>query len=250
MNKPDALSETIGVMQSHVSVRKYAAEPIPRAHLLEIVRAGQGAASSHFVQAYSVIHVTDPEKKARIAELSRNPHVAGCSDFLLFCGDLKRLEHACGKQGIAMDHDSLENFVVAVVDTALIAQNAITAAESLGYGGCYIGGVRNDPEGISRVTGLPDKVFPLFGLCLGVPAVRNEVKPRLPLEAILHENVYDEDKYGELLDRYDETMKAYYRARTSNRKETSWTEEMAEFFKGKRRAHLRGFIESKGFRLP
>jgi len=149
-----------------------------------------------------------------------------------------------------MEHDSLENLIVAVADTALVAQNVITAAESLGYGGCYIGGVRNDPEGIGREAGLPDKVFPLFGLCLGVPAVRNEVKPRLPLEAIVHENVYDEAKYGELLRRYDETMRAYYGARSSRRKETSWTEEMAEFFRSRRRAHLRGYMESAGFRLP
>lgn len=244
------MSETIRLMQNHVSVRKYTGETIPRAHLLEIIRAAQGAASSHFVQAYSIIHITDTDKKRQIAELSKNPQVAGCADFLLFCGDLKRLEYACRKHGVNIDHDSLENFIVAVVDTALIAQNAITAAESLGYGGCYIGGVRNNPGPISELAGLPDKVFPLFGLCLGVPAVRNEVKPRMPVEAILHENVYDEEKYPALLDQFDATMHTYYQQRTSNKKDTNWTEDMAHFMKSRRRMHMREFMESKGFRLP
>jgi len=249
MSQTKALNETIRLMQNHVTVRKYTGEPIPREHLTEILRAAQGAASSHFVQAYSIVHVTDQDKKNKIAELSRNPHVAACSDFLLFCGDYKRLEHACRKHGVNIDHDHLDYFIVAVTDTALIAQNAITAAESLGYGGCFIGGVRNNPGPISELVGLPDKVFPLFGLTLGVPAVINEVKPRLPLEAILHENTYDETKYPALLDQYDEITGAYFRERTANKKDTTWTKDMAEFLQTGRRSFLREFIESKGFSL-
>lgn len=244
------VSETIQVMQNHVSVRKYTPDPIPKEHLIEIVKAGQAAASSHFVQAYSIIRVTDRAKKDQIAELSRNPQVSDCAEFLLFCGDLKRLEYACKKQGTEIAHDTLENFIVAIADTALIAQNVITAAESLGYGGCFIGGVRNNPGPISELAGLPDKVFPLFGMCLGVPAVRNEVKPRLPVEAILHDNVYDEQKYAALLDQFDDTMNAYYQARSSNKKDGNWTKDMAGFLNTKRRPHMREFIAGKGFQLP
>lgn len=250
MIKQSSLSETVSLMQNHVSVRRYTTDVIPKEHLLEIIRAAQGAPSSHFVQAYSIIHVTDQEKKNKIAELTGNQkQVSDCSDFLLFCGDLKRLEYACKKHGIAIEHDTLENFMVAVIDTALISQNAITAAESLGYGGCYVGGVRNNPGQISELVRLPDKVFPLFGLCLGVPAKRNEVKPRLPLEAIIHENEYNEEKYLALLDEYDQIMNDYYKARTSNNKETNWTKTMADFMKEKRRMHMREFIEGKGFSL-
>ena len=249
MKNTKTFSETISVMQSHVSVRKYSAEPIPKEHLLEILKSGQSAASSHFVQAYSIIHVTDKEKKDQIAELSKNRHISDASDFFLFCADLKRLEVAGRKHGIVIEHDNLENFMVAIIDTALIAQNVITAAESLGYGGCYIGGVRNNPDPISKLVGLPDKVFPLFGLCLGIPIEKNEVKPRLPLDAIIHENQYNEEKYEGLLDEYDQTMSTYYQQRSSNTKQTNWTESMAHFMENKRRAHLREFIESKGFHL-
>ncbi|WP_017755372.1 oxygen-insensitive NADPH nitroreductase [Calidifontibacillus oryziterrae] len=250
MTKQNLLSETISVMQNHVSVRSFTSDSIPKEHILEIIRAAQSAPSSNFVQAYSIIHVTDKEKKNKIAELSNNlKQVSECSDFLLFCGDLKRLEYACKKHGVDIEHDTLENFLVAVIDTALISQNAITAAESLGYGGCYIGGVRNNPGQISELVGLPDKVFPLFGLCLGVPVNRNEVKPRLPHEIILHENEYDEGKYPDALNEYDRRMNDYYKARSSNAKETNWTKMMADFLRDKRRPHMREFIESKGFTL-
>ena len=40
----------------------------------------------------------------------------------------------------------VQQFIIATVDVALTAQNAMIAAESLGLGGVFIGGIRNDPE--------------------------------------------------------------------------------------------------------
>lgn len=249
MLSKETLPETIKVMQNHVSVRSYTTEPIPKEHLLEIIRSGQSAPSSHFVQAFSIIHVTDNEKRNQIADFAKNKHIRDASDFFLFCGDFKRLEYASKKYGIPFEYDSLENFIVATIDPALVAQNILTAAESFGYGGCYIGGVRNNIEQISKVVGLPDKVFPLFGLCLGIPTVKNEVKPRLPMEAIIHENVYNEEKYPDLLDEYDQIMNDYYHKRSSNNKDTNWTEPIANYMKDRRREDIRAFFEDKGFHL-
>jgi hypothetical protein len=244
------LSETIKVMQNHRSVRKYTTDPIPRSDLHEIIKAAQGAASSNFVQAYSIILVTDRDKRQQIARLANNQgHVNDCPVFLLFCVDWKWLEYAADKQGVRIQYDTVENFIVGVVDTALMAQNALTAAESLGYGGCYIGGVRNNPGAISEIVRLPDKVFPLFGMCLGVPAETHQVKPRLPVEAILHENGYREEHYQAVINEYDQTMQAYYSSRTSNNKESSWSQTMARFLAEKRRVHMREFLAKQGFHL-
>ncbi|GAX89016.1 oxygen-insensitive NADPH nitroreductase [Effusibacillus lacus] len=243
-------NETIRVMQNHCSIRKYTKDPIPKNHLIEIIKAAQGAASSNFVQAYSIILITDPDKRQKIATLGNNQkHVNECPVFLLFCADMKRLEYAGKKQDVDIEYDTLENFIVSVVDTAIMAQNALTAAESLGYGGCYIGGVRNNPGPISEIVGLPDKVFPLFGMCLGVPAEKQEVKPRLPIRAILHENEYKEDHYPQVLDEYDEIMNAYYLSRSSNNRDSNWSNKMAVFLSAKRRMHMREFLASKGFHL-
>ncbi|SFE57558.1 oxygen-insensitive NADPH nitroreductase [Alteribacillus iranensis] len=235
-------------LKSHASVRKYTDDPISDETLHELLEAGQSAASSHFVQAYSVIDITDPEKRERMAEFSKNPvQFKGAARALVFCADLKRLEHAVKKHGREIQADTTENFIVSIVDTALMAQNFVTAAESKGYGICYIGGVRNNPGPISELLGLPDHVMPLFGLTIGVPAEKNEVKPRLPVEAILHTNEYDEEKYEGLLADFDEELLAYYKSRSSNQKSISWTENMANFLSEPRRDYMKDFVQSKGF---
>jgi nitroreductase len=46
-------------------------------------------------------------------------------------------------------------FVMATVDTALAAQNAALAAESIGLGTVYIGAMRNSPEEVAALLKLP-----------------------------------------------------------------------------------------------
>ncbi|WP_102347250.1 oxygen-insensitive NADPH nitroreductase [Bacillus sp. Marseille-P3661] len=242
------LNETISLLQSHTSIRKYKNEKITDETLKELLYTAQHAATSHFVQAYSVIHVTDQDKKEKIAKLSKNePQILSAPVLLLFCADMKRLEYACKKQGTTIDHDTAENFIVACVDTALFAQNFVVAAEASGYGICYIGGVRNAPEEISNVVELPDKTFPLFGMTVGVPDDNQWVKPRLPVEAILHENTYDANKYETLIDEYDQELATYYRNRLSNNKDMNWSKGMSDFLSKPRRPHMKDFIATKGF---
>lgn len=82
--------------------------------------------------------------------------------------------------------------MLGAVDTALAAQNALVALESMSYGGCYIGGVRNHPAEVAAELNLPPKVFPLFGLTVGKPDPGRpaSVKPRLPQEAVLYNETY------------------------------------------------------------
>ncbi|MCV5307300.1 nitroreductase NfsA, partial [Escherichia coli] len=83
-----------------------------------------------------------------------------------------------------------EQLLIGVVDTALLAQNALIAAESLGLGGVYIGGLRNSIEAVTELLELPQHVLPLFGLCLGWPADNPDIKPRMPAAMLVHENRY------------------------------------------------------------
>ena len=245
-----SITEAIQTMQNHRTVRHYEKEPIPREHIKNILLAGQGAASSNFVQAYSIIHVTDAEPKETIIQYANNKQqITECSDFFIFCADFKRLQVAGKMHHVDIKHENVENLLVATVDATLIAQNVMMAAESLGYGGCYIGGIRNNPAPLSELLQLPELVFPLFGMTLGIPAEQNDVKPRLPLEAIVHENKYDSKKYAELLPAYDETMNQYYQNRTANSKDLNWTKSMAHFLKEEKRMHMKKFLEDKGFNL-
>lgn len=243
-------THVLNLLKSHRSIRSYEQEAIPHNTLKQMLSAAQHAASSNFIQAYSVIRVTALEKIKTLAELSKNEQqIMSAPVVLLFCADIKRAEHACNKHNINLNGHNVEDFIVTTVDTAIFAQNFVVAAESLGYGICYIGGVRNNPEAISKLVDLPDKVFPLFGMTVGVPAEEQEVKPRLPADAILHENSYNEDKYDNILDTYDQTTATYYKERLSNTKDTSWSESMGDFLKQPRRTHMKQFVKSKGFKL-
>ncbi|WP_098049673.1 NADPH-dependent oxidoreductase [Bhargavaea cecembensis] len=240
----------IELLMSHSSVRDYEDKELDRMTVARLIRAGQHAASSHFVQAYSVIHVTDRAKREALAELSKNPkQFLGAGAVLIFCMDFRRLEKAAELHGERIAYANAEALVVGVTDTALFAQNVAVAAESEGYGICYIGGVRNAPQKISDLLGLPDGVAPMYGMTIGIPAVRHEVKPRLPVEAVLHENEYDESKYDELLPEYDGTMREYYAGRSANTKEDDWTSSMSRFLRGPRREHMKEFLENRGFRF-
>ncbi|AOV06608.1 oxygen-insensitive NADPH nitroreductase [Sporosarcina ureilytica] len=239
---------TINLLTSHASVRKYKDVKVTKDDLHEIILAGQHAASSNFVQAYSVIHVTDPNKRKQLAELSKNPQqISTAGAVLVLCMDFYRIEKGASLLGKEIDYRQAENLLVATTDVALFAQNMAIAAESKGYGICYIGGVRNAPEEISELLNLPAGVAPMYALTIGVPDEDNEVKPRLPIEAILHENSYDEEKYNELIPEYDQTMKTYYQNRGANQKDITWSESMTAFLGTPRRLHMKEFLQKQGF---
>ncbi|WP_444999720.1 oxygen-insensitive NADPH nitroreductase [Halomonas mongoliensis] len=242
------MNPTIELLKSHRSIRKFTDQPVSRELLEELIRAGQGAATSSHVQAYTVIHVKRPENREKIAELAGGQgYVASCGAFLMFCADMKRPTEAAERTGARVVRGMTEQLLVATVDTALMAQNVAVAAESAGLGICYIGGVRNNPQAISDLLGLPDQVYPVFGMCLGYPAHEPDVKPRLPVEAILKEDTYRDDR--ELVAAFDDTMHAYYQSRKGGNKQSTWSQNLTPLFDTKLRPHMREFLVKRGFEM-
>lgn len=233
----------------HRSIRRYTGAPIAEPLLADLIRAGQGAASSSFIQAYSVIRVTHSEARQAIALASGNqPWIEQAAEFLVFCADLRRIDNACRAQGADALEGWTEHSLAAVVDTALMAQGVLLAAESVGLGGVFIGGIRNDPQVLVEQLQIPRLVVPLFGLCLGWPAESPQVKPRMPVELILHQDVY-RDPNPELIRSYDEVMAEYYRARGNNARRSDWSATTARAVQGKKREHLLPFLHRMGLFL-
>lgn len=244
------MNQTINTMLMHSSVRSYSKEVISEEITTTLIKCAQAAASSHFVQAYSIIQISDLSIRKLIAELLDNPkHIIDAPLYFVFVADLSREYQITKRYDLEMGSLESEALLIATVDTALAAQNMMIAAESLGLGGVYTGVLRNYPEEISRILNLPDKTFALFGLCLGYPNKINEVKPRLPLEEILHINQYDSVKSIKNLVNYDKEMEAYYLLRSSNNKTEKWTDQMAHYFSNTLRPHMNSFLCSKGFKL-
>jgi FMN reductase (NADPH) len=242
------MNSTIELLLSHRSVRRFKPEPVTDEALDVMIRSAQMASSSSNMQAYSIIRVSDPEKRSRIRLVTgQQYYVEQAPLFLVFCADLMRLETACRMQGAPLRAEGIEPFLVASVDAALAAQNAAVAAEALGLGICYIGSIRNDPEEVTRVLELPPLVYPVFGMCIGHPDQEPAGRPRLPIEAVLHTDRYDASLYEEQLERYDAVMRDYYRERTGGKKDTSWSEEMAAKHAAPQRTGLKPYLRDRGF---
>ena len=86
------MTETIKLMQSHSSVRRFKEQEIPQEDLNEILSAAQMASSWKNFQSYSVILVRSQEKKDALFELVPQEAIRQSAAFLLFVGDLNRAE--------------------------------------------------------------------------------------------------------------------------------------------------------------
>lgn len=246
------MNPVVETILSHRSIRDFEEKKLTKEQIETIIRCAQASSTSSFLQAYSIIGVTDEEKKARLAEIASNQrHVAKNGHLFVFCADLYRHRIAFEMEGeqAAKNLESTELFMVALIDAALAAQNAALAAESMGLGICYIGSLRNDLEEVSRILDLPDFVLPLFGLTVGYPAKINEQKPRLALEHIYHENGYEKDKnkYIEQLRAYNETVRSYYRKRTGGLRADTWTGQAVKTLMKNERLYVHDYIKKKGF---
>jgi nitroreductase len=221
-------NETIATLLDHRSVRGFLSDPVPSGTLETLIAAAQSAATSSNMQLWSAIAVTDPAKRKVLAEIAGNQkHIEQCPLYLAFVADMSRNERMSQAEQVTFENlPYLETFMVACIDAALAAQNAVVAAESLGLRTVYIGAMRNDPAKVHELLGLPQKAFVVFGLCVGYadPASKNEVKPRLPQSTVLHHERYD--AAPEARDRlaYDAEM-AQFSAR-NEMQATTWTARM------------------------
>ena len=206
-------NEHIALLLSHRSIRGYRPDALPAGTLETIIAAAQSAATSSNLQTWSVVAVTDAAKKAALAKLANNQrHIEQCPLFLVWVADLSRNQRLGAEEGVTLETMPYqETFLVAAIDAALAAQNATVAVESLGLSTVYIGALRNQPEEVAKVVGLPPGAFGVFGMCVGYasPEAANEVKPRLPQHVVLHREVYDAT--GEQAHRaaYDHLMSAF-----------------------------------------
>jgi nitroreductase len=244
------MNTVMQTMLKHASVRQFTEQAIEQDTLEQIIQCGQAAASSSFIQAVSIIRVTEQAVRQQIAELAGGQTwVAVAPVFLVFCADLQRINYACVKNDLGALEGHTEHFIAATVDTALVAQNILLAAESLGLGGVFIGGIRNNPQLVCDLLHLPEQTYPVFGMCLGWPAQSNAVKPRFPVATVLHQDTYNTNQVPTQVDTYDQAMQAYYQSRSTNQRISTWSAQTAAAIQKKQRPHMLKFLQSRGLLL-
>jgi FMN reductase [NAD(P)H] len=180
--------------------RRYDARPVPEPVVRLILAAASSASSKSDYQQATIIRVDDRGQRDRLAALIPDmPWIGNAPVFLVFCGDARRLERISKHR---VKNGTLEGFFNATVDAALALQSATLAAETLGLGTCPISVLRNHIEAVGEILALPDKVFPVAGLCLGYPAQQGFISMRLPPEATVHRDRYDDGAIA-AVDAYD-----------------------------------------------
>ncbi|MFH0259391.1 oxygen-insensitive NADPH nitroreductase [Vibrio mediterranei] len=236
------MNSTLETILNHRSIRKFTQQPIDKDMLDTILKAGIAASSSSLLQVVSIIRVTEKDKRNKLVELSGNqPYVAQAAEFLIFCIDYQR--HQELNPNVKVDYTELG--LIGAIDAGIMAQNCLVAAESLGLGGVYIGGLRNKAAEVDELLGLPQHAAVLFGMCLGYPDQIPEVKPRLPLDVIVHENEYHQlDKNA--VAQYDDVMLSYYAHRSTNQKNSTWSSQVTSKLEGESRPHILGYLNRKG----
>jgi nitroreductase len=234
--------------------RRYDARPVPEPVLRLVLAAAASASSKSDYQQASVIRVDDRGQRDRLAALIPDmPWIGNAPVFLVFCGDARRLERISNHP---VENGTLEGFFNATVDAALALQTATLAAETLGLGTCPISVLRNHIDAVGEILALPDKVFPVAGLCLGYPAQQGFISMRLPPEITVHRDRYD-DAASEAVDAYDRRRDA--RHSLKDRQKSSevfgtaafygWSEDKARQAMSPEGAGFAAWLKAHGFDL-
>jgi len=240
------MNPEIEKLLNHTSFRKYHARPIQEDNKDIIIRSSQMAPTSSHYQSYSIIEIEKVETRKMLKEISGGQNwILEAPLVFLYCADLHRAE----KYFEEVDSDALSNleyYTVAVTDAALAAQKALITAQLLDLGGVFVGGIRNDVDRICQDLKLPDKVAPLFLLCLGYPDQEVPVKPRLPKEEILKQDYYQDDNQDEIVEKYNKEVKNYYIKRTEGKINETWTQRCGKAKSEKKRYNVGECFRKKG----
>jgi len=250
---------TIELIRRHSSVRHYKPDPVPADIVETIVAAAQRSSTSSNLQMWSVIAITDANTRVRLSNLCGDQkHIAEAPIFLAWCADLSRFDRVCQLRGYSQVTEYVENFLVAAVDCVIAAQTAALAAESLGLGICYIGSIRNQTQQVIDLLSLPRLVFPITGMTLGWPAATPVLRPRLPLDAVLHWETFDRRHEDQALRDYDRAMlqTGIYQGRQvpvpgkpEETEEYGWLEHSARRVSQPTRTDLHKILSQQGFEL-
>lgn len=242
------MNKVINLLNQHRSLRKFTDEKLSLDTIKALVGAAQSASTSSYVQAYSIIGVTDPEKKKALKEISTQSYVEHNGHLFVFIVDFYRHVELAKQAGQEISYDKTENLIVGTVDATLAAQNLAVAAESMDLGICYIGSLRNDMKKAIEILELPEGTFPLFGMVVGYPTEEGSLKERLPFEAVYHEDTYQRiDEVEASIAEYDQRISNYYADRTDGKRDDKWSSQVIGMLSKKQRLDVDTVLKDQGF---
>ncbi len=188
------MNETIRQLHSRKSVRVYTDREITPEEKTAILEAAVQAPTAGNQQLYTILDITDQSiKDALVDTCDHQPMIARAKLVLIFCADCKKWYDAYVATGCDPRAPGVGDFLLAVCDTVIAAQNAVTAAESLGIGSCYIGDVLENCEAQRALLHLPEYVVPVGMVIFGYPTQQQMDRPkpeRVAMHHVVHVNGY------------------------------------------------------------
>ena len=212
------MNEIIQSLFERKSVRVFTGETVSPEDKRLILEAAAQAPTAGCQQLYTILDITDRALKEKLSETcDHQPFIAKAPLVLIFCADCRKWYDAYLEAGCAPRAPGVGDLVLACADANIAAQNAVTAAHSLGLGSCYIGDIMERYEEHRHLLKLPRWVFPAAMLIIGHPTGQQkdrEKPPRFDLSHIVHENGYRAMAGDEL--------RAMFEGRTDDRPFEAW----------------------------
>jgi len=249
--------ETLRRMANRRVHRRFLDTPIEPALLRLLCACALSSPSKSDLQQGDIVIVADPVKRQTIYDLVPSmPWMSEAPALLVFCGDGARLPRIAALRGKPFPNDHLDAFFNATVDGAIVMATFIAAAEAVGLGCCPISVLRDDCPALRDLLGLPPRVVPIAGLCVGWPMTEGKLSPRLSIDARVHVDRYDQSDLEARLDEYDHRRAAVEpatRQRDSDRWPDvpfyGWSEDKARQYARRQRADFGAFVRAQGFTL-
>lgn len=232
------------------SIRRYERDKISSSDMNLIYDAVRNTPTSYNGQQFSVIDITEPDIKEKLYEITGQKQIKTCAHFLVFCADYNKISLIDKAKGVEMPefYNTLDGLIVGVVDASLAMMSALTMAESLGLGTCPIGYARTaNPKAIADVLELPQHVFVVCGLAIGVPREMPDMKPKQPIDLVVFANKYSHgDLTKELLD-YDNKISEYNRTRAGSTTTNDWAAHITSYYKEAMAYGMLEKLKERGF---
>jgi nitroreductase/FMN reductase [NAD(P)H] len=238
-------------------MRRYLDEPVDPALLETLCAVALSAPSKSDLQQADIVIVSDKSRREKLeALLPDNPWVKAAPVFLVFCGNNRRHRLLFEWRGRRFVNDYLDPFFNASVDAGIVLATFVAAADRVGLGTCPISAIRNHPQEVSDVLGLPQHVFPVAALGAGWPSFAGVMSPRLGLDVNIHHDRYSEDGLKEKIATYDRRRGAVQPYKTQRyvdkfgeSADYGWSEDKARQYSVPERAGFGAFVRAKGFKL-
>ena len=232
------------------SIRRYERETISAENMNFIYDAIRNTPTSYNGQQFSVIDITDQELKERLYSLTGQKQIKTCAHFLLFCADYNKISQIAEHKNIDMPEfeQTADGVIVGVVDATLAMMSALVAAESVGLGTCPIGYARTAAhEEMSLLLKLPQKVFVVCGLAIGVPREMPDMKPKQQKELVIFSNTYRQDNLVPDLDEYDKIVTHYNQVRSGHTTDNDWAAHIINYYHEAMSYHTLDALRRRGF---